>query len=296
MNKIFSTVLITVMLLATINAFAQQEDLLKNVEDSAARKEYITGAFKSTRVINSHSMEMLGKGLLDVRFLHRFGTVENGISNLFGLDEAKMRFGLDYGISKNLTVGIGRSTHKKEWDGFLKYRIVQQSTGPGSFPASLVWVSGIATNTLAYQKGDVKNQFKYRTGYYHVLIIGRKFNNKFSMQLNPTFVHQNLVDSIKNYNNTWAIGTGVRFKVSHRVAIVADYHCIVAGKQPGTVNPLSIGVDIETGGHVFQLHFSNSRGMNERAFITETTNKWSKGEIRFGFNLSRVFTVVRPKI
>ena len=153
---------------------------------------------------------------------------------------------------------------------------------------------GMTTSTgiswIQMPKHDIEN----RIGYYHEIIIGRKFNSWFSLQVSPVYVHQNYVDSV-SHNDTWALGIGGRIKLSRRIAFVADYHPILSGREPGTTDPLSLGIDIETGGHVFQLHFSNSQGMNERAFITETTNSWGKGEVRFGFNLSRVFNVGKKK-
>lgn len=283
-------------LLLSAYAIAQNDttDLLSALKPEKETRQFATSAFKSSRVINGHSMEFIGKGVLDVRILHRFGYVNAGIGNLFGLDEASMRMGLDYGVGKNLTIGIGRSTFNKELDGFVKYRPLHQSEGPAGSPISIVWVSGVALQTIKWAYPDRKNYFSSRLGYYHELIIGRKFSNLFSLQLAPILVHRNLVDSVKNSNDTWALGIGSRIKISKRVAFVVDYHPILSGKQPGTFHPLSLGFDIETGGHIFQLHFSNATGMNEKEFITNTTGNFWKGDIRFGFNLSRVFTIVKP--
>jgi hypothetical protein len=270
---------------------AQEPDLLKLVDSSKPAREYVTGAFKSSRVINGHSVEMIGKGVLDVRILHRFGPVNNGIKELFGLDQASMRMGLDYGITTNLTAGIGRTSYNKELDGFIKYRVLRQSTGAGGFPFSIVWVSGITLNTQEWVDTDRKNYFSSRIGYYHEVIIGRKFSSALSLQLSPIWAHRNLVVTAGDHNNTFALGIGGRIKFSKRMAFVADYHPVLAGRQTGTKDPLSLGIDIETGGHVFQLHFSNSAGMNEKEFITNTTDDFWKGDIRFGFNLSRVFNL-----
>lgn len=289
LNKTFFVLLIA----SPVFAQTDTTDLLQSVEKDKPSKQYITSAFKSSRVINGHSMELIGKGVLDVRILHRFGFVNEGISNLFGLDEASMRMGFDYGLGNNLTVGIGRSTFRKELDGFIKYRFLRQAEGPGASPVSIVWVSGIALYTTKWEDPSRKNYFSSRLGYYHELIIGRKFSDIFSLQLAPVLVHRNLIDSVKNSNNTLALGIGSRIKLSKRVAFVVDYHPVLSGKQPRTFDPLSLGFDIETGGHVFQLHFSNATGMNEKEFITNTTGKFWKGDIRFGFNLSRVFTIAK---
>jgi uncharacterized beta barrel domain-containing protein DUF5777 len=289
MKKVFWILLMTGFFIQV----KSQDDLLSLLDKKEEKKkEYISNAFKSTRVINGHSMEFLGKGVLDVRILHRFGTINSGFNNLFGLDQASMRFGFDYGISKRLTVGFGRSNVGKELDGFIKFRPIWQSEGPGSFPVSIVAVSGITYTTQPWTDPTRKNFVSNRMAFYNEILIGRKFNERFSLQVSPVFVHRNMVPLATDENDVYAVGIGTRFKVSKRVAIVADYHYIIKGLDMNTYeNPLSIGFDIETGGHVFQLHFSNSTGMNEKAFLTTTTGSWAKGEIRLGFNLSRVFTI-----
>jgi len=283
-----------VFFLLTIKVVCAQDDLLSLVEGKDKdKKEFVTNAFKSSRVINGHSMEFIGKGVLDVRILHRFGPVNSGFNNLFGLDQANMRWGLDYGLGKNLTIGMGRSNVGKEWDGFIKFRPIWQSSG-GKWPSpvSVVIVTGATISSMPWSDPARKNFFTSRMAFYNELIIGRKFTEAFSLQLAPVFVHRNLVAGELDHNNVYALGIGARLKLTNRLAFVADYHYIAYGLDREIYkDPLSVGFDIETGGHVFQLHFSNSTGMNEKAFITNTTNSWGKAEIRFGFNLSRVFTV-----
>jgi hypothetical protein len=279
----------------TINVAAQAQtdiDLDALVDgDAKNNKEFANNAFKSTRVVNGHSMEMLGKGVLDSRILHRFGVVDGGLKDLFGLDQASMRIGFDYGISKNLTIGVGRSTFKKELDGFIKYRIAHQHTGAKAIPLSIIYVGGLTAVTASLGV-DTLNTVSNKLGYYHSLILGRKFSTNFSAQVSPTLVHTNLVETSTDKNDQIALGIGARYKFTKRVALVLDTYPILSGRSTNKT-PLSIGFDIETGGHVFQLHFSNATGMNERAFITETNNNWGNAQFRFGFNLSRVFTVVK---
>ncbi len=275
-----------------------QDDLLSLVDQKGdQKKEYVTNAFKSTRVINGHSMEFLGNGVMDVRILHRFGAVNSGFNNLFGLDQANMRFGFDYGLSKNIMVGIGRSNVGKEFDGFIKCRPIWQARGgKHPSPVSVVLITGATITSAPFTDLTRKNFFSSRMAFYNEIIIGRKFSEKFSFQLAPTFVHRNLVAISSDSNNVYALGVGARYKISKRTAFVVDYHYVVHGLDRNIYkDPLSVGFDIETGGHVFQLHFSNATGMNEKAFITNTTNSWGKAEIRFGFNLSRVFTVAKSK-
>ncbi len=207
-----------------------------------------------------------------------------------------MRMGFDFGILQNLMVGIGRSTYKKEVDAFLKYAPIRQSNGPWSSPVTFAIVSGMTMDGLPYADPGRKNFFTSRLAYYFQAIIGRKFSEGFTLQIAPTMVHKNLVQEQTDVNNIYALGIGGRLKLSKRIAFTWDYsHVVIGMPDSGYYHPLSVGFDIETGGHVFQLHFSNSTGMNERAFITETTGQWGKGEVRFGFNLSRVFQIKKKK-
>lgn len=270
-------------------AHAQDGSLLSGLEDSTVT-EKVTGAFKSTRVINAHSTEMLAKGNLDFRILHRFGFVSDGAKTFFGLDAATMRLAFDYGISNNVMIGIGRSTFRKEIDFFAKARILQQATGAKLIPFSLL-VAGGYTIYTAENSLLTKPTLTDRSAYYIQTIIGRKFNSKFSLQLSPIFVHTNTPFNLTDNQSIFALGGGMRYKVSKRVALTLDYHHPFGQLADNSTDPLSLGVDIETGGHVFQVHFSNATGMNERAYITQTTGNFFKGDMRLGFNLSRMFKI-----
>jgi hypothetical protein len=215
---------------------------------------------------------------------------------MWGLDHATIRLGLDYGITDRLTIGIGRGTYKKEVDGFIKYKLLWQSTGKKAIPFSVILVSGMTINTLKFENPEQTNYFTSRLGYYYQVIVGRKFSERFSFQLTPTMVHRNLVQRIGDPSDVYALGAGTRFKITKRIAITSDYFYVFnKSVSEDFHHTLSLGFDIETGGHVFQLHFSNATGMNERAFITETNGKWSNGDIQFGFNISRVFTIVHRR-
>ncbi|MBL7733085.1 MAG: hypothetical protein JNM88_18080 [Chitinophagaceae bacterium] len=295
-KKLTRALLLSCLLLAASGLRAQDEDLLKLVSNDKPVKERIKYAFKSPRVINSHSIEFLNPGTMDFRILHRFGQLDQGYKNLFGLDQASMRLGFDFGILHNLMAGVGRSTYKKELDAYLKYAPMRQSTGPWSSPVTVAFVAGITLDGLPWADPSRKNFYTSKLAYYFEAIIGRKFSEGFTLQLSPTMVHKNLVQLEKDPNNIYGLGFGGRLKLSKRVAFTWDYTHIVKGlPDSGYYHPLSVGFDIETGGHVFQLHFSNSTGMNERAFITETTGQWGKGEVRFGFNLSRVFQLKKKR-
>ncbi len=290
--------LLFAFLLILLNpSFAQNEDTLNTIIENKPLNEKVNAPFKSTRVIMSHSIQMVKPGVLDFLILHRFGNVNRGLYEFFGLDQATFRLAFDYGITKDLTIGIGRSSYKKELDGFLKYRIIQQETGQNALPISMVVVGGITLNTLRFADPARKNYFSSRLGYYAQVLAGRKFSEAFSLQLMPTIVHQNLVTNSKDPNDLFAAGIGGRIKLSKRISLNADYYYVINKNEQleNFHNPLSICFDIETGGHVFQLHFTNAIGMNERVFLTETINDWADGDIQFGFNISRAFQIKKKR-
>ncbi|MBL7740038.1 MAG: hypothetical protein JNK14_12545 [Chitinophagaceae bacterium] len=288
---------VCLLMIAGHMLYAQEEDLLKLVGgEEKPQKQYVDYAFKSSRVIMSHSMEVIRPGVMDMRILHRFGNVNRGAYEFFGLDNASMRLGFDFGITKNLMAGIGRSTNKKELDGFIKYRLIHQAKGPGAMPFSFLLVGGSSMTLLKWADTSRKNFFTSRIGYYGQAIIGRKFSEGFSLQFMPTIVHRNLVATQNDPHDLLAMGAGARLKLSKRISLNVDYYYrLNPNPEDGTQNPLSVGFDIETGGHVFQLHFTNAAGMNEKVFLLETTNKWEKGDIQFGFNISRSFQVKKKK-
>jgi hypothetical protein len=212
------------------------------------------------------------------------------------LDNATMRMGGDYGITDYLMVGIGRSTYQKTYDAFFKLKILRQSKGKKNMPVTLSYVPTIALKTLKFDDPNKKNYFSSRLFYTHQLIVGRKFSESTSLQLMPTYIHRNLVQLTADPNDLLAIGIGGRQKLSKRVSLNVEYYYQLPGyKLTNSTNSLSLGFDIETGGHVFQLHFTNSQGMSERTFISETTGDWGKGDIYFGFNISRVFTIGKKR-
>lgn len=274
------------------------QSMLDLVKDSTAETEYVKNAFKSTRIINGQSIEMLGAGSLDFRILHRFGPINLGASQLFGIDQATTRFGFDYAPCNDLLIGIGRSSGKKELDGFIKYRLLQQSIGARTMPLTVVLLAGATCWTGPYQDPTVENYFSSRLAFFQQILLGSKISNVFTFQLTPTLVHQNFVDLKTDPHDIYALGVGGRIRLSNRISLTIDWYHYFNGqkyvvsdgfKNPLNFDPLAIGVDIETGGHVFQIHLSNSSGLNERAFIFETYNNWLTGGIHLGFNISRVF-------
>lgn len=270
------------------------QSLLDAMDDDKSAKVFTETTFKTTRLINGHTIETVGKGVMDVKISHRFGTLNKGIYELFGLDNASMRMGVDYGVTDRLDIGIGRSTFEKTYDGFVKYKVLRQSTGGKSSPVSLNYVGGVAYKTIKLPGTIYETQPNTRFSYLHQLLIARKFNSNLSLQLMPTLVHRNAVPLATDKNDLFSMGGGGRMKISRRMSVNAEYHYQFS-PLAGRTNPLSLGVDIETGGHVFQFHITNTQGMVEPSFINNTFGKWDNGDILFGFNIARVFTILKPK-
>lgn len=271
-------------------------DILNQLEKEMKQSEktqttYTTATFKTTRLINGHSVENTGKGVMDIKISHRFDEVKQGAYAFFGLDEATMRLGVDYGFTHFLMAGIGRSTYLKIFDAFIKIKLLRQSTGKKKMPVTVNYVPTIAVRTKNLPD-SAANTFRSRLSWTQQLIIGRKLSEYTSVQIMPVFVHQHGYSPTSPPNNVFAVGIGGRQKISKRMSLNAEYYYQVTDhRAAGTSNVFSLGIDIETGGHVFQFHFTNTPAMNESNFITGTTGKWQNGDIRFGFNISRVFTV-----
>lgn len=273
---------------------AQDIDLFAE-KDTVKVKDITTATFKSSRVVNGQSIENVGVGVLDFKILHRFGAINQGGYELFGIDQATMRMGLDYGLTNRLMLGVGRSTYQKQYDGFVKFKLLQQQTGLKEIPVGISFVTTMIYKTL--KSAPNAQYIEYSTdkiSYAHQLLIARKFNDYFSLQITPTLIHYNLVERSSSPNDFKSVGISLRQRISKRVNITGEYFYRI-DKLEGYHDPLSFGLDIETGGHVFQLHVTNSTGMTERTFINETLGNWSNKDIRFGFNLVRAFTLKKPK-
>jgi opacity protein-like surface antigen len=279
---------------------AAQDSLLNRLNDSlnaGHQTGWVTGTFKALYVVNMKTIEAPAAGALNVEFQHRFGTVNTGAYNLFGLDFATLRLSVDYGISDRLSVGIGRSSYLQTFDGYLKYKLFRQTDNSNRVPVS---VSLLGTSDYFTHKFPAKpeitnaNRFNYTTQ----ILIARKFSSQFSFELTPTFIHYNLVSPGDN-NNVFALSGGARMKITKRMAITAEYNYLFPNQlvspldplYPARSNSLSFGWDIETGGHVFQLVFTNSQSMVESQYIGQTAGTWGKGYIYFGFNIARNFNL-----
>ncbi len=274
------------------------QDLLSELDKEAKpTTEYTTSTFKGTRLVNGQTVETKGKGALEFIFAHRFGAVNGGVYELFGLDQAYVRLGLEYGLTDRLGVGIGRNSVDKTIDSYLRYKVLRQSSGLVNMPVT-VSAFGIAAVKTSPKTQDATYdiQLKDRMSYTAQLLIARKFNSILSLQLMPSFVHKNTVDKTIEKNDQVAMGAGGRLKVSKSIALTTEYYYrfnVPAGNP--YYNPLGFGIDIETGGHVFQLVMTNSRGLTERAYLTETSGNFFNGDIHLGFNITRTFQIKKPK-
>jgi hypothetical protein len=299
MRNFISQILLLLLWFVLPSVYAQDLDLQKMLNDDQQNnqpvKKYVEGTFYSTRLINGHSVENLDAGVLDFRISHRFGKISDGINDMFGLDNASVRLGLDYGLTDKLMIGIGRSSFQKQVDGYVKYKILSQ-TEDKSMPVSLSWVSSVMVKTIRFEDPVPKNEFTSRLYYAHQVLLARKFSERTSIQLMPTLVHYNLAPTDAKSNDLFSIGIGGKQKIMKKLSLNAEYYYQLPGSRlTNRQNSFSIGFDIETGGHVFQLHVTNSRGMNERSFIHETDGGWDKGDLLFGFNISRLFSFKKHK-
>lgn len=271
------------------NPLLAQDELMKELEKTQPTDtEYAFQTFKGTRLVNGHTIESKPQGTLEFIFAHRFGEINGGTYEMFGLDDAYVRLGLDYGITDNLSVSIGRNSVDKTIDGYAKVRLLKQSEGARTAPLSVTALGGVAYG-LAPKEGRANID---RLAYVSQLLIARKFTSNLSLQLMPTFIHKNGAFQSIEENDQLAVGAGGRMKVSKSVALTTEYYYRVNVPADSPFkNTLGLGIDIETGGHVFQLILTNTRGLTERAFITETVGDFGEGDIHFGFNVTRTFQV-----
>lgn len=283
-----------IILLFAVTSLHAQNDLLGELNklDSNATVP-VQATFKSTRIINGHSVETVKKNHMDFRISHRFGRLNSGSYQLYGLDQATLRLGFEYGISNDLMIGVGRSTEQKAFDFFGKYRLIKQTTGARQIPLSVTLFGSAAIRTLRpVLEDEVTRSFKNKLTYVYQALIARKFSERLSLQITPTYLYRNLPELAGDKRGLFSVGLGGRLKLSKRVSVNAEYFWAAHDNNAALPyhDSMAFGVDIETGGHVFQLHFTNSLGMIEKQFIGETTGSWGKGDVHYGFNISRTFS------
>jgi hypothetical protein len=268
-----------------------QDDLLSELSKEGETTTYAIATFKGTRLVNGHSVETKPVGTLEFIFSHRFGTLNSGAYEFWGLDNSLVRLGLEYGISDRLGVGIGRSSEAKIYDAYLKYKALRQATGRS--PVTITGLSSIAYRTY---REDPELSSSQKLSYAFQVLIARKLSSAISFQIAPIFLHRNYVNTSIEVNDLLALGFGGRVKVTPSVAITGEYYARLNELENNPYNDaIGVGVDIETGGHVFQLVLTNTSGMVERAFIPETFNNFFDGDIHFGFNITRTFQLSRKR-
>ena len=289
-------IIVICLSLVVASVFAQ-DDLLAELEKQAEPNVvYALQTFKGTRIINGQSVETKGKGELEFIFSHRFGRINSGSYNFWGLDDAFVRLGLEYGLSDRLGVGIGRTSLDKTFDGYLRYKIFRQSSGAVSFPLTVTAIGSTYIKTSPRAKDNPQFAMEDRMAYSMAVLIARKVNSNLSLQLTPVYVHRNAVNQFEENNDDLALGFGGRYKITRSVALSGEYYYrLNANSNSPNFDSIGFGVDIETGGHVFQLVFTNSAGMFERALVSETTGDFFSGDVHFGFNITRNFQIVRKK-
>ncbi|MFK7756628.1 MAG: DUF5777 family beta-barrel protein [Flavobacteriales bacterium] len=258
-----------------------------NAQDDAG----VGKTFYDTRIVNGQSVETNNEGVMKFIIAHRFGPVNGGAFELYGLDQSTIRIGFDYGITDRISVGIGRSSNEKTFDGFVKGKLITQKKENGS-PVTVTWFSGVAARGLRFTDPEVENKFEHRLAYSHQLLVARKWGDRLSTQLMPSFVHRNLVRTAEENNDIISIGGAARYVASKKFTFSVEYYYALPDMLTSSFeNSLAIGIDWETKGHVFQFHFGNSLGMTEKFFIGETTGSWLDGDVRFGFNITRDFKI-----
>jgi len=266
-------------------AFAQ-DDLLKDIDTvQTENTETSQPAFKALQIVTGQSTKLTAKKEWYIVVAHRFGDVSRGFKDFFGLDDASTKLGVIYGATDWLSLSLSRETNLKTFEGGAKYRLVRQNE---NFPVNVVGYNVMAVNTELSKDNYPHLQFGDRLSYLTQALISRRFSDKFSLQFTPSYVHKNLYEPAIEDKDQFFTGLGGRYKISKRISINAEYF-VNFDNHSFYKNPLSLGMDLETGGHVFQLLFSNSQLNSDIGYLTNATGKWEKGQIFFGFNLYRVF-------
>lgn len=277
--------LLFLSMLISVFSFAQ-EDLLKDIDTVQTKSTDLSQpAFKALQIVTGQSTKLPAKNEWYIVVAHRFGDVSKGFKDFFGLDHASTKLGVIYGITDGISVNLSRETNLKTFEGGVKYKLLKQNE---NFPVDIVGYHVLALNTDLSKDNYPHLQFGDRLSYLTQALISRRFNDDFSLQLTPSFVHKNLYDPLIEDKNQFLAGVGGRYKISKRISLNAEYF-VNFDNHSFYKNPLSLGMDIETGGHVFQLLFTNSQLNSDIGYLTNAAGRWGKGQIFFGFNLYRVF-------
>lgn len=259
---------------------------------SAQETKWAYQTFRDTRVINGHSVETGTPGEMKLIISHRFGNVSSGPYEMFGLDNSTIRYGLDFAVKNGVDIGIGRSSYQKTVDMYYKKKLFYQKEGAENFPFTIVYLTTMSINGQKWSNPDIENYFSSRLTYTHQLLIGRKFNHRFSLQFMPTFLHRNLVNRSFEKNDLFGMGIAGRYQWTKVTAVQFEYVYIPESRlDDGTYTSLSIGFEFQTKNHVFQVNFSNSMGMVEPIYLAQTRGQWTNAQVGLGFNLTRDFKI-----
>ncbi|MFN3554581.1 MAG: DUF5777 family beta-barrel protein [Bacteroidales bacterium] len=288
-NRLVWTLALTLLFFSTLSAQGLW-DLLEEEEEEITA-DFAINTFFSTRVINGQSVENPHPGNLIFVISHHFGRLNQGFYDLFGLDQATIRLGLEYGINDRLAVALGRSSYEKTYDAFFKYKILRQQSGAREMPVTLSWFSGAYLKSQKWPPAT-EFMFRHRMSYAHQLLLARQFSRAISLQLTPAWVHYNLVSTRNDPNDYFVLGMAGRWRITDWVALNLEYFYRFNEPQSfQTHNSFSVGFDLDTGGHVFQLHFTNTQPMFEPGFLTGTRGTWPDGDVYFGFHIKRTFAL-----
>ena len=283
----------------TLKKSTSADSLLNTLNaQNEARSVPVIATFKSTRLILSETSETVKKNNLNFVVIHRFGDIAGsagGSGTFFGLDNSSdIYIGFEYGLTNNLDIDFGRSKFAQLIDLGLKYAIVHQTADDNTpFAVTLLGKTGLRP----YKNDGSFNTFTDRFSYVAQVIIARKFSSKFSLQITPTFVRDNSAFPFipGNENQFFAMGVAGRLKITKRFGIILDYaHPFSSFRQHATgdnafYDPIGIGIEIETGGHVFTINFSNAKAISESNYLSFSQSNWAKGQFRLGFTISRIF-------
>jgi len=285
MKHLFSTILLITAVFQSVAGQDLSDYIDKNQSQDTIRE--IESTFRSARVVNLHSVEVPTTGELVFNVGHRFGEINKGVYEMFGLDQATIRLGFDYGINDRLGVGIGRSSYQKSYDAWIKTILLKQNNS--NMPVSLAGYLTASQNTLKNIFPGDKDSFSGRLSYGGSLILARKFSEFFSLQIMPVWLKSNYLPKIQHEAENLSLGTGARIKLSPMLHTNIEFIKILNEQNTNNKDVFSIGFDLETGGHVFQLFLSNTRGITETPLLMNTSGTWDNGEIFFGFNITRTF-------
>ncbi len=243
-------------------------------------------SFKGSRIGQGQTTNIPGNGALQMFIGHRFGKISGGFYEFFGLDQATMRLGFDYGFNDWLAAGFGRSTLEKTWDLYAKSRILAQKSG-GS-PISLTIYAAGSMNTLKNVFPPEDESFSDRLSVTVQGLVSKGFK-RFSLQIAPVYMHTFYDPRTSDAEDVFSAGMAARLKLTRFLDLTAEYYAAMVKPSYDITNPFTLGIEIETGGHLFQLVLTNAQAMFEKGLLSNTSGKWTAGDIYFGFNLVRTF-------